>query len=199
MAAIAVTGSFLVGTSNTVKQVVQRVIAFAAVGLVLMYVGAVKTASTNFEQYGNLEAVQRSRGDLASSAGSGYGKDLDVSTSEGAITALPIGFAYLLFAPFPWEVTNVRQALVIPENLVWWCLMPFLLVGLWYTVRYRWRNAIAILIFTFMLTLAYSVFQGNVGTAYRQRTQIQVFLFIFIAVGIVIQREKAENRRVLKP
>lgn len=198
MAAIAVAGSFLVGTSNTVKQTLQRAIAFGAVGLVMMYVGAIKTASTNFEQYGTLEAVQRSRGDLANSAGSGYGKDVDVSTSEGAITALPIGFAYLLFAPFPWEVTNVRQALVIPENIVWWSLTPFLLIGLWYTIRYRWRNAIAILIFTFMLTLAYSIFQGNVGTAYRQRTQIQVFLFIFIAVGIVIQREKAENRRLLK-
>jgi 4-amino-4-deoxy-L-arabinose transferase-like glycosyltransferase len=198
MAAIAVTGSFLVGTSNTVKQTLQRLVAFGAVGIVLMYVGAVKTASTNFEQYGSLEAVQRSRDDLANSAGSGYGKNLNVSTSEGAITALPIGFAYLLFAPFPWEIANMRQALVIPENAVWWCLMPFLLIGLWYTIKYRWRNAIAILIFTFMLTVAYSIFQGNVGTAYRQRTQIQVFLFIFIAVGLVIQREKAENRRVLR-
>ena len=198
MAAIAVAGSFLIGTSNTLKQTLQRAVAFGAVGLVLMYVGAVKTATTNFEQYGTLEAVQRSRGDLANSAGSGYGKDLDVSTGEGAITALPIGFAYLLFAPFPWEINNLRQALVIPENLVWWCLMPFLPIGLWYTIKNRWRNAIAILIFTVMLTLAYSIFQGNVGTAYRQRTQIQVFLFIFIAVGIVIQREKAENRRILR-
>jgi hypothetical protein len=44
-----------------------------------------------------------------------------------------------------------------------------------------------------MLTLAYSMFQGNVGTAYRQRTQIQVFLFMFIGVGFVVAKEKREN------
>ncbi|MEP6922996.1 MAG: glycosyltransferase family 39 protein [Pyrinomonadaceae bacterium] len=196
MAAIAVTGSFLIGTSNTFKQMLQRLTAFATIGLILMYIGAINTANANFDKYGTLEAVQRSRGDLAISAGSGYGKDLDVSTTEGAVVALPIGFTYLMLAPFPWEVRNVRQALVVPESLVWWCLMPFLGIGLWYTIKHRWRNAVAILIFTFMLTFAYSIFQGNVGTAYRQRTQIQVFLFIFIAVGIVIQREKAENRQI---
>ncbi len=46
-----------------------------------------------------------------------------------------------------------------------------------------------------MLTLAYSVFQGNVGMAYRQRTQIQVFLFMFVAVGITIIIEKRENKK----
>jgi hypothetical protein len=46
-----------------------------------------------------------------------------------------------------------------------------------------------------MLTLAYSVFQGNVGTAYRQRSQLLVFYFIFVAVGAVLLKERAEDRR----
>ena len=45
-----------------------------------------------------------------------------------------------------------------------------------------------------MLTLAYSIFQGNVGTAYRQRTQIQVFMFMFIGVGYVLIKENNENK-----
>jgi hypothetical protein len=52
-----------------------------------------------------------------------------------------------------------------------------------------------ILIFTVMLTLAYSVFQGNVGTAYRQRAQLLVFYFIFVAVGFVLVQEKREERK----
>ena len=48
-----------------------------------------------------------------------------------------------------------------------------------------------------MLTLAYSIFLGNVGTAYRQRTQIQVFLFILIGVGWTVYKEKRENKRLL--
>ena len=49
--------------------------------------------------------------------------------------------------------------------------------------------------FTTMLTLAYSLFQGNVGTAYRQRSQLLVFYFIFVAVGAIIMKEQAEERR----
>jgi positive regulator of sigma E activity len=52
-----------------------------------------------------------------------------------------------------------------------------------------------ILIFTVMLTLAYSVFQGNVGTAYRQRAQLLVFYFIFVAVGFVLMKEKREEKK----
>jgi len=55
-----------------------------------------------------------------------------------------------------------------------------------------------ILIFTVMLTLSYSVFQGNVGTAYRQRAQLLVFYFIFVAVGFVLMKEKREERKSLE-
>jgi hypothetical protein len=36
--------------------------------------------------------------------------------------------------------------------------------------------------------------QGNVGTAYRQRTQITMFFFIFMGVGIVEGRRRREAR-----
>lgn len=196
IAAIAVTGSFLIGTSNNLRETARRLMIFAVVAMGLIYVGAIRNASSDFERYANLETVQQSRDDLASRADSGYGRDLDVSTTEGALVALPVGFAYLMLAPFPWEVTNLRQSLVMPENLVWWGLLPFLVMGFWYTIKTRWRKSVAILIFTLLLTVAYSVFQGNVGTAYRQRTQIQVFHFIFIAVGLVMMRERQENKQI---
>jgi hypothetical protein len=44
------------------------------------------------------------------------------------------------------------------------------------------------------LTLAYSVFQGNVGTAYRQRSQLLVFYFIFVSVGYELLRERQEEK-----
>ena len=61
---------------------------------------------------------------------SAYAPKADVSTTQGAIAVLPVGLAYLLFAPFPWAVHNVRQALTVPETLVWYALMPALLRGL---------------------------------------------------------------------
>ncbi|MDT7604716.1 MAG: hypothetical protein QOF61_2713, partial [Acidobacteriota bacterium] len=50
-------------------------------------------------------------------------------------------------------------------------------------------------IFTMMLTLAYSVFQGNVGTAYRQRSQLLVFYFIFVSVGYELLKERREDSK----
>jgi hypothetical protein len=70
-------------------------------------------------------------------------------------------------------------------------------MGIWFTLRYRLRQALPILLFTTMLTLAYSIFQGNVGTAYRQRSQILVFYFIFVAVGAVLFKERQEEKQRL--
>ena len=61
-------------------------------------------------------------------------------------------------------------------------------------MKYRLRQIAPILIFTTMLSIAYSIFQGNVGTAYRQRAQLLVFYFIFVAVGFVLVKEKKEDR-----
>jgi hypothetical protein len=195
MLAVAVVGSFIIGTSNSVRSIARRAGIMIAIGIALTYLGILNTATFQFQKWGNLEAVQRSRSDLAGRAESGFGEDLDVSTTEGAISALPVGFSYLMFAPFPWQITNVRQAITLPEMLVWWLSIPLLCIGFWYTLKYRLRESVGILLFALMLTIAYSIFQGNVGTAYRQRAQIQVFHFMFIAVGGVILLERRENRK----
>lgn len=198
MVAIAVAGSFIVGLSTSLQSIVRNVIVITIIGLALTYLGVLRNASSDIDEYGNLERVQRSRQNLSEAANSGFGKDIDVSTPAGALAAIPIGFSYLMLAPFPWQVNKLNQLLVLPEVLFWWALIPFLLSGLWFTVRYRLRSSLAVLIFTFTLTLAYSIFQGNVGTAYRQRTQIQVFLFMFIAVGWTLIQERRENQRNLR-
>jgi hypothetical protein len=196
MVAISVAGSFIIGQSGSAKAIARGFILLIVMGVALTYLGVLRTASENLDKWGSLESLQRSRSDLANRADSGFGGDVDVSTTEGAITVIPLGFTYLMLAPFPWQLASLRQAITIPEMIIWWCSIPLMIVGLIYTIRNRLRNAIAILIFTLMLTLAYSIFQGNVGTAYRQRTQIQVFLFIFIAVGWEIRKEKKENKKL---
>lgn len=198
MVAVAVVGSFVVGLSTTNKSLFARTAILLVMAVALLYLGVGRSATIEINTFGNLRRVQTSRADLVKSAGSGFGKDVDVSTTSGALSAIPLGFAYLMFAPFPWQAGNLRQAITIPEVLFWWAMIPFLIVGLWYAIRHRLRSAFPILIFSLLLTLAYSVFQGNVGTAYRQRTQIQVFLFIFVSVGWQVYQERRENRRILQ-
>ncbi|MEO7658287.1 MAG: glycosyltransferase family 39 protein, partial [Pyrinomonadaceae bacterium] len=198
MVVVAVVGSFLVGMSSTKRSILRSTVILIAVGIGLAYLGVGRNVSVELTTFGNLDRVQGSRSDLVRAADSGFGEDLDVSTAEGALSAIPLGFAYLMFAPFPWQATNLRQAITIPEILVWWSMIPFLVIGLKYAIKHRLRNAFPILIFSLMLTIAYSIFQGNVGTAYRQRTQIQVFLFILVGVGWTVFKEERENKRIMR-
>jgi hypothetical protein len=193
MICVAIGGAFLIGMQSiTATSFLRQFAAIVLLGLALTYVGVTRSAGVQFERYGNLQTLQRSRKDLARGE-SGFGRDVDVSTTSGALSTIPIGVLYLLFAPFPWQIISLRQSITLPEMVVWWACFPLFIVGLWFAIRYRLRMISPIFIFTVMLTIAYSVFQGNVGTAYRQRAQLLVFYFIFIAVGFVLLKEKREE------
>lgn len=198
MIAVAVAGTFIVGLSSNSQSIARRVVVLVILGLSMTYLGVIRYATFEFARYGNLESIQRSRTDASSRSESGFGEDIDVTTTQGAITAIPVGLIYLMLAPFPWQVANFRQMITLPDMLIWWCSFPFLISGILFSMRNRLRGSLGILIFTLMLSLAYSLFQGNVGTAYRQRAQIQVFLFIFIGVGWTLLLERKENEKMQK-
>jgi len=192
----AIGGAFLIGMREvSARSFVRQFVVVIVLGLSLTYLGVTRYANVQMQQYGGLEQVERSRLDAAKSANSGFGRDVDVSTTTGAITTIPLGLLYLLFAPFPWQLASLRQSITLPEMIVWWGSFPMMVLGLWFSIRYRLRQISPILVFSIMLSLAYSVFQGNVGTAYRQRAQLLVFYFIFVAVGYVLMMEKREEKR----
>lgn len=198
MVLVAVGGSFLIGVSTTNRSILRRTFVLVILGVALTYFGMLRSAQQQYDIFGSLERIQSSRIDLVKSADSGFNEESDVSTTAGALSAIPLGFAYLMFAPFPWQAENLRQTITIPDVLVWWAMLPFLVLGIIYTVKNRLRNAFPVLIFSLLLTLAYSISQGNVGTAYRQRAQIQVFLFILVGVGWTVYRERRENERMIR-
>ena len=195
MILVAVGGAFVIGMQKlTTTNFVRQFAIIMMIGLGLTYLGVTRYATVHLGFYTRLERVQESRLDAATSAQSGYGQDIDVSTAEGALTTIPIGMLYLLFAPFPWQLGSLRQTITLPEMILWWASFPLLILGLWFSIKYRLRQISPILIFTVMLSIAYSIFQGNVGNAYRQRSQLLVFYFIFVAVGYVLLLERREER-----
>jgi hypothetical protein len=196
MVVAAVAGAFVIGMrAVTTQSFMRQLLIIVFMGAAFLYMGVSRYATNHMESFGNLERLQRSRLDMAKTGESGFAEQADISTTEGALSAIPVGMVYLLFAPFPWQLASLRQSITLPEMIVWWASFPLLVLGLWYTIKYRLRQTSPILIFTFMLTLAYSVFQGNVGTAYRQRSQLLVFYFIFVAVGYVLMQERREEKR----
>ncbi|HXM34035.1 MAG TPA: hypothetical protein VN920_02505, partial [Pyrinomonadaceae bacterium] len=193
MLLVAIVGAFLIGMRPvTVHSLSRQLVVVVLVGLSLTYFGVTRSATEHFESFGSLQAVNLSRSDQAQSAQSSFAKGADVSTPGGALLTIPAGLANLLFAPFPWQLTSLRQAITIPEMLVWWASFPMLILGLWYSIKYRLRQVFPMLLFTLMLSVAYSVFLGNVGNAYRERAQLLIFYFIFVAVGYVLMRERHE-------
>ena len=195
--AIAVVGAFIMVREVSPRLVIRNLIILLIVGVALTYVGVIRYATEEFDKYGDLERVQISRQDLADTE-SGFAPDVDVSTAEGVVTAIPLGLIYLLLAPFPWDMANLRQTVTLPDMMMWWASIPFLISGLYFAVRNRLQRSAGILIFSILLCLAYAAFLGNIGTAYRQRIQIQVFLFMFVGVGITLFLEKRENRAAIR-
>jgi hypothetical protein len=192
---LSITVAFVMGRHRlTAQSFARQFIIMLVIGSALAFFGVSRLASQQFDTYGTLQQVQVMRSDAASSAQSGFGQDIDVSTPTGALAAIPVGLTYLILAPFPWQLTSVRQMITLPEMVIWWASLPLLVLGLWFTIKHRLREVTPILIFTSLLTLSYSILQGNVGTAYRQRAQLLVFYFVFVAVGFALVKEKREEK-----
>jgi hypothetical protein len=199
MAVVAIGLTFLIGNKAfSAQSILRQLILVVAMAVAFSYLGVSKFANAQLEAYGSLETVQNARSNLANSAESGFGQDVNVSTTGGVLSAIPIGMTYLLLAPFPWQMGSLRSLITFPEMVVWWSSMPLLVLGIWYAMKFRLRRVAPILVFVSMLTVAYSVTQGNVGTAYRQRSQLLLFYLIFVAVGYYVMREKRGDRRAAK-
>jgi hypothetical protein len=192
---LSITAAFIMGRRQlTAQSFMRQFIIMCVVGSVLAYFGVSRYAGQQYETYGNLKQLQLMHLDASQSAQSGFGQDIDVSTPEGVLTAIPVGMTYLILAPFPWQLTSLRQMITLPEMVVWWASLPLLVLGLWFAVKHRIREVAPILIFTTLLTITYSIMMGNVGTAYRQRAQLLIFYFIFVGIGFVLMKEKREER-----
>ena len=159
-----------------------QVAIVGALVLILLFLGLRQQASENLSIL-SLERVSSFRSGLASTANSGWRGDVDLSTPAKAIAFLPLGLSLLLFSPFPWQFTGLRPLLTLPEMLVWWGLTFAWMRGLGYSFKSRMADLAPVVCFAVILSLAYAPVHGNVGVAFRQRSQILIFLFLFAAAG----------------
>jgi 4-amino-4-deoxy-L-arabinose transferase-like glycosyltransferase len=186
---------------SILSRILSLVLVVGALGIAFTFVVR-QEAIEQQNSFMTLEQLQVTRTDQANLGQSAFGRGFDVTTPVGALRAVPVGLTYLLFAPFPWAVAGTRQALVLPEMVVWYGLMPAFVTGLMFAIRRHLGDVLPILVFAVTLTLAYALMQGNIGTAYRQRMQVTMFFFLFMGVGLVERaRRKAQNkgRFAMKP
>jgi 4-amino-4-deoxy-L-arabinose transferase-like glycosyltransferase len=175
--------------SRMLGGIYKQLVVLAVVGALFAILGMSGQAIQGTDAF-DLKWASGYRQGMAATANSGFGQDADISTPKGALAFLPEGFATLLLAPFPWQMTSFRAAIAGPETIAWWMLVPATIRGIVFVVRRKFTLASPLLLFMVSLTGAYSLTQGNVGSAFRQRAQIFVFLFIFTAVGWYLKRCK---------
>jgi len=117
-------------------------------------------------------------------AGSAITTEIDTSTLGGALTYLPLGLVYFLFAPFPWAIDSVLQLVTLPETLLWYALVPFTLIGLRRGLRAEHASALLIVGVLAISVSSYALVEGTFGTAYRHRSQFLPLFFVFAAQGL---------------
>jgi len=182
---VAIAGTFLFAARRfTPLKVLQGAILIIVIGVAFAYSGAGDVAEQTFD----LKRIQAGRVWSAKVSNSGFGADVDITDPQAAIGFLPIGISYVLFAPFPWMVTNLRQLITLPELIAWWFLFPMMVRGYWFVLKHRLRESFAICVFIVGLIFAYALYQSNTGTAYRHRAQLYGFFFVFISVGLELRR-----------
>jgi hypothetical protein len=148
---------------------------------------------------GVLVQMERHRENLALTAQSGYLVDADVSTPADAAEFFPIGLLYFLAAPFPWQTGSLRQNLVIPETLFWILLYPLVVAGAVRGFRVNRAGTVLLVAATGGMCIVYALVSGNIGIAYRMRTQVWLLWAPLAAWGWEVWREKRQMARRVRP
>ncbi len=162
--------------------------AFVVAVIVIALLGASVTAGA-WTRYLQLhEDIQSFRASTMG-GGSDFGKDADLRSPLSIAKFLPTGITYFLAGPLPWEVSRLTQYLTWLDIPIWY---PALLLGAaGMALLVRRRHAIPLVSICVALTLFYSVFLANLGTAYRMRLQVTPCFLIAAAWCRYHSRERA--------
>jgi hypothetical protein len=130
----------------------------------------------------------------ATSAYSGYLTEADISTPTRAVQYFPVGLVYFLAVPFAWQFGSLRQNLVIPETAFWLLLYPLIGLGTVRGLRVNRPGTLVLLAATGGMCVIYTLVSGNVGLAYRMRSQVWLLWAPLAAWGWEVLHERRRAR-----
>jgi Dolichyl-phosphate-mannose-protein mannosyltransferase len=184
-------------SGSSFKTALAALAVVAMVGPLAVYSGYLARNEAAFEAYTQMKEIEMFRKNVATGYGSGVESEYDLNSPTGLAMAVGVGWAHLLLAPFPWQLSggSLRMLLTTPELVVWWWLVfAGLIPGLWHICKTRLADVQPMLFFVVGLGLLYSMMFGNVGLIFRQRAQLLPWLLIIAVAGM----ERREVRKMLK-
>lgn len=128
-----------------------------------------------------MEQMLKIKTDLSGGDAAYFTRD-ELKEIDNPIYIMPKGLVYFMFSPFPWELTKSSRILAFIDVMFIYMLTLFFIVSLIKLIRYRYWEALPVLVFFFFLLFAFSMVEGNFGTAFRHRAQI---LPIFVLISSI--------------
>ncbi|MGH7462345.1 MAG: hypothetical protein ACREMA_15140, partial [Longimicrobiales bacterium] len=110
---------------------------------------------------------------------SDFARDSRIGSPLDLVRFLPTGMAYFLAGPLPWQARKTAHYLTWLDIPVWY---PALILGFaGMPLLMRRRQALPLVGICLGLTVFYSLFLANLGTAYRMRLQVTPFFLLAAA------------------
>lgn len=143
----------------------------------------------------SVDNVAAVRAGFGSGTQSAYMVTPYVQTPAGVLRFLPMGLMYFLLGPFPWSSGSTLQLLTVPEMLLYYLLIPFMIVGAFRALTTRPSAAVPVLVFSVMIAVSYAIAVANFGAAYRFRAQLLLVMLCFAAVVLSARTAKSHRHR----
>jgi hypothetical protein len=197
MVAASAVSSFVLGrTGRTARSLAVGVLVILGLVMVMRIAGF---GLWELERASLFHLNQRRQYNAMVDAAGSIAPEVDISEPISALTWLPVGMVYFLGSPFPWQVLSPRQIMALPDVLTWYLLLPGIFIGLLHVIRNRFRDASMLLITMAVITILYSLIEGNVGIIFRHRAQIIAPAMVFAGIGVSIRaaRKKKEKEALL--
>jgi hypothetical protein len=115
---------------------------------------------------------------------SGFLQNAKVTDVDSAARFLPVGLAYFLTVPLPWQLGSLRQNMTIPDTLFWVLIVyPRVLRGIWRAANANPSGTAFLLFSSVVICCLCALMIGNIGTVYRMRTQVWAIWALFAGWG----------------
>lgn len=95
------------------------------------------------------------------------------------------GWFHIIFEPLPWNIKSKGLLFGFIQMTLWYSLIPFAVLGMAISLRYRLRGSIILGIYFLLMTSALAVTGGNIGTSFRLRDVNTPIVLIFSSVGLL--------------
>lgn len=172
--------------------VTTALVLLAALAALAGAVALVGVPGVLYEDFANPEALEVARANW-SGGGTEFSTRVAYTSWLDVVLFAPLGAAYFLLSPLPWQVHNLFTLAGVAENLVlFYPLVLLALPGAW--AARRSPPALALLAFLAAGVVVYGLVEGNAGTALRHRAQFTWILFVLAGPALAALVARASPR-----